>query len=58
MTGRGAGLGYNINIGWHHEDGEYGDAEFLAAWDLVVMVSARGKMGGRTLSSRAHACGG
>ena len=38
-TGRGAGAGYNVNVSW--EEKALGDADYLAAFDLVVDPIAR-----------------
>ncbi|GBG30616.1 Histone deacetylase 5 [Hondaea fermentalgiana] len=39
-VGSGAGFGRNINIGWNGI-GPFGDAEYLAAWQHVLMPAAR-----------------
>ena len=39
-VGRGAGRGFNINIAWNGR-GPFGDAEYLTAFDEVVLPAAR-----------------
>lgn len=38
-AGRGPGEGFNVNIGW--DTGGMGDAEYLTAFDRVIMPIAR-----------------
>ncbi|CAK9231555.1 unnamed protein product [Sphagnum troendelagicum] len=38
-VGVGKGAGYNINIPWPH--GQFGDADYLAVWEHVLMPVAR-----------------
>lgn len=39
MVGTGAGEGFNVNVPWPWEG--FGDADYLAAWDRVLMPIAR-----------------
>jgi histone deacetylase 6 len=38
FIGEGAGQGYNINVPWEH--GKCGDADYVAAWDHVLLPVA------------------
>ncbi|KAG8099434.1 hypothetical protein GUJ93_ZPchr0013g36706 [Zizania palustris] len=38
FIGEGAGKGYNINVPWEH--GKCGDADYIAAWDHVLLPVA------------------
>ncbi|XP_071731551.1 histone deacetylase 5-like isoform X2 [Rutidosis leptorrhynchoides] len=38
MMGEGPGLGYNINVPW--ENGQCGDADYLAVWDHILIPVA------------------
>jgi acetoin utilization deacetylase AcuC-like enzyme len=38
-VGVGKGAGYNINVPWPH--GQFGDADYLAVWEHVLMPVAR-----------------
>lgn len=39
MMGEGPGLGYNINVPW--ENGQCGDADYVAAWDHILIPVAK-----------------
>lgn len=39
MIGEGDGAGYNINVPW--ENGRCGDADYLAAWDHILLPVAK-----------------
>ncbi|GJV50833.1 histone deacetylase 5 [Tanacetum coccineum] len=39
MVGEGLGLGYNINVPW--ENGNCGDADYIAVWDHILIPVAR-----------------
>ncbi|KAG5536465.1 hypothetical protein RHGRI_024033 [Rhododendron griersonianum] len=39
MIGKGPGAGYNINVPW--ESGRCGDADYIAAWDHVLIPVAK-----------------
>lgn len=39
MIGEGPGAGYNINVPW--ENGRCGDADYLAAWDHILVPVAK-----------------
>ncbi|KAJ0643566.1 putative histone deacetylase [Helianthus annuus] len=39
MIGEGAGAGYNINVPW--ENGQCGDADYIAVWDHILIPVAR-----------------
>ena len=39
MKGEGEGEGYNINVPW--ENGKCGDADYIAAWDHILIPVAR-----------------
>lgn len=39
MIGEGQGTGYNINVPW--ENGQCGDADYLAVWDTVLIPVAK-----------------
>ena len=36
MKGDGEGEGYNINVPW--ENGKCGDADYIAAWDHILIL--------------------
>lgn len=39
MIGEGPGIGYNINVPW--ENGQCGDADYLAVWDHILIPVAK-----------------
>ncbi|KAJ9567321.1 hypothetical protein OSB04_003287 [Centaurea solstitialis] len=39
MMGEGPGAGYNINVPW--ENGQCGDADYIAVWDYILLPVAR-----------------
>ncbi|PWA62086.1 histone deacetylase 5 [Artemisia annua] len=39
MVGEGPGLGYNINVPW--ENGQCGDADYIAVWDHILIPVAK-----------------
>lgn len=39
MVGEGPGEGFNINVPW--EQGRCGDADYLAAWDHILIPVAK-----------------
>ncbi|WRX17370.1 Histone deacetylase domain - like 3 [Theobroma cacao] len=39
MVGEGPGAGYNINVPW--ENGQCGDADYLAVWDHILLPVAK-----------------
>ena len=39
MTGEGAGAGFNVNVPW--PGAGFGDADYLAAWEHVLLPVAR-----------------
>lgn len=39
MIGEGPGAGYNINVPWG--SGGYGDADYVAVWDHILIPVAK-----------------
>ena len=39
MIGEGPGVGFNVNVPW--ENGQCGDADYLAVWDHILIPIAK-----------------